>query len=556
MQDQAHINTITNTTISMNDLSLINKWRDRTTEPDTTHADQVLAEYYTRDANQYPKLLIQALATEGTAYNAHPQSWILKAHLTPKKGTKTKPKDKYIESILLPFTTMGYSIDTKHLHTTNEDGSTANTLTSNEALAELNASTHGNWLYRCLTKNTYHKLQETLIAYDIWHTGQFTHQCGVTLKNWPETRTYLLNQRKLDRTQPAQTQDTVNTLPNQNTAIRTRQNTSLCTHPDGNCKRFKQGQSNFCLMHMNPNNTPTPNNPGLNPPEWFTSLENETLKHGAPNRVLKEEYWDTPTHDTNDTPVCFQSTKTKRLCIAIPTNEYTHTSDERTYLTFDERPPVQNNHQSTIEYEHTGRINLAGNPPHYNTHIGAILSIRPHTHYRPREERVSTPASMDTHMLEALLTQCAHQTRTYATQQHAQTTSTGSMDSQSLRMGETRERTDTALAEANPNELYKTYSDGSVYLLPRGQTCAGYATTNLTTHTCTTLIPITKDERVEVHIDTTGTTSLRIIPVEHVEVYITPKQVTREYLPAHQPSVDLNRHPTPIQPKRDVLLQT
>jgi hypothetical protein len=96
----------------MNDLTLINKWRDRTTEPDTTHADQTLAEHYTRDANQYPKLLIHALVTEGTTYNAHPRSWILKAHLTPKKGTKTKPKDNYINSILIPFTTMGYSIDT------------------------------------------------------------------------------------------------------------------------------------------------------------------------------------------------------------------------------------------------------------------------------------------------------------------------------------------------------------------------------------------------------------------------------------------------------------
>ena len=155
-----------------------------------------------------------------------------------------------------------------------------------------------------------------------------------------------------------------------------------------------------------------------------------------------------------------------------------------------------------------------------------------------------TPASMDTRMLEALLTQCTHHTRTYATQQHAQTTSTGSMDSQSLRMGETRERMDTTPAESDPNKPYKTYSDGSVYLLPRGQTCAGYATTNLTTHTCTTLIPNTKEERVEVHIDTTGTTSLRIIPAEHVEVYITPKQVTREYLPSHQPWTSTD---TPLQ---------
>ena len=160
LEDLVNINTITNTTITLNDWDTNNFWRrtidthnrDNPNSPhDNTHQCYLMA------SNQFTKILQRTLAEASTLIGSHLP--YLKGHL---KGNNT-PED-LANNLAHRFSKMGYSLDT--------------------IMTEPKPTAHRNPLIRTLTTATYGAMASTLMTHNLWHMGDFTIPSGTHLDTW------------------------------------------------------------------------------------------------------------------------------------------------------------------------------------------------------------------------------------------------------------------------------------------------------------------------------------------------------------------------------------
>ena len=169
IEDQTKMSTITNTTISLNELGQPDTFSKINTHTAETDSDRDLRSNYETETNVYPKALLQSLSNEAANPANTSLVFLLKAHFQPNNKT-----DNFVKSLITPFTQLGYTIDAKRL-------------TYSHGEQDQVASCHTNWLSRCLTKATFDKMNPTLMSTDLWHMGSFTYPCGTKLQTWPDT---------------------------------------------------------------------------------------------------------------------------------------------------------------------------------------------------------------------------------------------------------------------------------------------------------------------------------------------------------------------------------
>ena len=168
IQNQTNMSTITNTTISLNELGQPTTF-SRSDNTPVTDMEYDLQNNYEAETNVYPKALLQSLSNEAENPANHSLVFLLKAHFQPNNKT-----DNFVKSLITPFTELGYTIDAERLTYSNEE--------QNQI-----PSCHTNWLSRCLTKTTYDKMNPMLMLTDLWHMGSFTYPCGMKLQTWSDT---------------------------------------------------------------------------------------------------------------------------------------------------------------------------------------------------------------------------------------------------------------------------------------------------------------------------------------------------------------------------------
>jgi hypothetical protein len=160
LEDLVNINTITNTTIALNDWDTHNYWRrvmDKQSEgtPNSSHDGTHRA--YLMASNQFTKILQRTLV-EASACQGYLSPY-LKGHL---KGNTTP--DDLPNNLAHRLSIMGFSLDA--------------------IVSEPELTTHRNPLIRTLTAVTYNVMASTLMTHNLWHMGDFTHPSGTPLETW------------------------------------------------------------------------------------------------------------------------------------------------------------------------------------------------------------------------------------------------------------------------------------------------------------------------------------------------------------------------------------
>ena len=162
IQDLVGINTITNTTITLNDWNDTQYWSkqiQKSPKTDNTTIDNV-AKHYLMVSNLYPRILLESLNQVSTQH-----SFYLKGHL---KGNNNK--DDIANNLARQFTKLGYSIERANQIEEAEDSHT--------------------WLIRVLTRKTYNKLSNECMKHNLWKMGDFTLPCGTHLDTWESYNTW------------------------------------------------------------------------------------------------------------------------------------------------------------------------------------------------------------------------------------------------------------------------------------------------------------------------------------------------------------------------------